>query len=116
MRTLKERKDLLARLPWVTRLSPSAPEHRCEGIKWGKVAVSDLYPRGDKPARGIQERAHCKRRGWFRFRALKARGNYPPIPGKSGVYCYDHLCMQIGDHEKERARFDRWLEQNGYGL
>lgn len=116
MRTLAERKALVARLPWVKVLLSSAPEVRCEGIKWGTVALSDLYARGGKPARGIQERSRCKRRGWYRFQALKARGAYPPMPGTSGVYCFDHLCMQIMDHEKERRRFDRWLEQNNYGL
>jgi len=112
---LKERKDLLARLPWVTRLPSSMPEHRCDGIKWGKAAMRDIHSRGGKPARGIQERAKCKRRGWFRFTALKPHGNYPPMPGKSGFYCYDHLAMQIQGHPKEHERFRRWLEQNEPG-
>lgn len=112
MRTLAERKALVARLPWVSVLQSSAPETRCEGIKWSTVALSDLYARGGRPARGIQERSRCKRRGWFRFTALKPRGKYPPLPATSGVYCYDHLCMQIGDHEKERDRLDRWLAKS----
>lgn len=111
-RTLEERKALLARLPWVTLLPSSAAEHRCEGIKWSTVALRDVYARGGKPARGIQDRSRCKRRGWFRFRALKPRGAYPPMPGTSGIYCYDHVAKQISDHQKEHERFVRWLEKN----
>lgn len=105
MRTLAERKALVTRLPWVTAL-PSTTEHRCEGIKWGKMSLRDA--RSD----AVPERAHCKRRGWYRFRALKPRGNYPPPEATSGVYCYDHLVMQISDHEKEHERLLRWLERN----
>lgn len=105
-RTLEERKALLARLPWVTRLSPSAPERRCEAIKWGKISLRDARS-GYTP-----EKAKCKRRGWYRFTALKPRGAYPPIPGTSGVYCFDHLAMQISHHQKEHERLVRWLEQN----
>lgn len=110
MRTLAERKALVARLPWVKRLT--TPQERCDGIKWGKVALGDLYARGGKPARGIQERARCKRRGWYRFKALKRSTRFPAPEADSGVYCYDHLTMQIGDHPREHARLRRWLEQN----
>lgn len=111
MRTLTERKALLARLPWVTRLPSSSPEHRCEGIKWSHLSLTAMraWRRDEAP---LPERAHCKRRGWYRFIALKPRGKYPPHPATSGVYCYDHLAMQIGDHEKEHARLLAWLEQN----
>lgn len=112
MKTLEERKALLARLPWVTRLPSSAAEHRCEGIKWShmSLAAGRAYHREGRSE--LPERARCKRRGWYRFRALKPRGKYPPVEATSGVYCYDHVAIQIGDHEKEHARLTRWLEQN----
>jgi hypothetical protein len=112
VRSLAERKALVARLPWVKVLPSSAPETRCEGIKWGKVALRDIYARGGQPARGIQEKAKCKRRGWYRFTALRSRGAAGQGTATSGVYCYDHLTMQIGDHEREHDRLRRWLEQN----
>lgn len=111
-RTLEERKALLVRLPWVKTLPSSAAEHRCEGVKWSSMThkAMQAYHREGLP--GLPERARCKRRGWYRFTALKPRGSYPPPEATSGVYCYDHLCMQIGDHEKERERLDRWLVKN----
>lgn len=105
--TLAERKRQAARLPWVTLLK--RPTERCDGIKWGSVALKDLYPRGGKPARGIQEKSKCQHRGWWRFNALKS-DNRIGLAGTSGVYCWTHLTMQLGDHEAERARYTKWLD------
>lgn len=105
MRTLAERKALFARLPWVRLLPEGGVEHRCEGIKWSHMSLKAGRTYYREGLASVPERARCKRRGWYRFRALKNQGT-------SGVYCYDHLTMQIGDHDREHARLRRWLEQN----
>lgn len=104
-RTLEERKALLSRLPWVTRLPSSAPEHRCEGIKWSHMSLTAGRAYRREGLSAVPKRARCKRRGWFRFTALKNQGT-------SGVYCYDHVAIQISDNDREHARLTRWLEQN----
>lgn len=108
MRTLEERKALMIRLPWVGLLP--APQ-RCDGIKWSQLSIKAMraWHRGEAD---LPDKARCKRNGWYKFRALKPRGAYPPPEATSGVYCYDHLAMQISDHPKEHERLRRWLEQN----
>lgn len=101
--SLKERKALVAELPWVTLLKK--PQERCDGIKYGKVALRDIFEMNGKPPRGIQERARCKRQGWYRFKSLKKSW------GTDGVYCYSHLSQQFHDND-EHKRVDRWMRKN----
>lgn len=109
-RTLEERKALLARLPWVAL--QAAPTPRCDGIKWSKMSLRDSRTYHREGLEALPDRARCRRQGWYGLRALKPRGSYPPPEATSGVYCFDHLCMQISDHPKEHDRLRRWLEQN----
>jgi hypothetical protein len=99
-------------LPWVKVLPSSAAEHRCEGIKWSKASLRDGRAYRQEGLSALPERAKCKRRGWFRFTALTARGAIGQGTAKSGVYCYDHLAMLISYHDREHDRLRHWLEQN----
>ena len=102
--TLEQRKNLLAELPWVKRLKE--PVETCDGVKWSTVALRDLYSMGNQPARGIQDRSRCTRRGTFRFKALKRSW------ARDGVYCYLHAWKEIHDHPEESERADRWMRKN----
>lgn len=107
-RSLVERQELAASLPWVSRLV--IPTERCEGVKWGTVALCDLYARGDRPARGIQERSKCKRKGWWQFVAAKPRDPYDH-PGDTGTYCWTHLVSQLL-MPAEHRRNQEWLDSH----
>ena len=109
--SLADRKRFLASLPWITvlddmpRLGKNLP--MCQGIKWGKVALSDIYnhgPKGQTPPRGIQDRAKCKHRAHWRFKAKGSRSKYA-WPAKSGDYCWFHLVQQ-SYNKVEQARWD----------
>lgn len=109
--TLAERKELIVKVPWIRKLKKTVP---CEGIKWGKVALRDIYddmPRGTK-ARGIQPSARCKRQAHWNFKALKR--SY----ATSGNYCYTHLSQQIhsgyGERYSEYNRFYDFMYKNGF--
>lgn len=105
-------KNVLA-LPWVKAVTKDT---RCEGIKWGSVAMKDIYVHGPDrslPPRGIQERAKCKRRAKYRLRAT-VRGTRWDNYAKSGDYCATHLSMQIADHSAESKRADRFFDKNGW--
>lgn len=97
----------LRRLPWVTRI----PATTCDGLKWGTVALRDLYPWGpgrSNPARGIQERSKCKNIARWHFKPLKK--SY----AKEGNYCYSHVLSQGVYHDMdEQARTNKWYEKNG---
>lgn len=105
--SLEERKNLLASVPWVTRLK--TPTERCDGIKWSTVSLRDLYawgPKNQNPPRGIQDHSRCQRQGWFKFKALKRSW------ARSGTYCYEHAAKEIQDHYEEHKRFLRWQEKH----
>lgn len=102
-------KNLLM-LPWVEPVKRDLP---CDGIKWGQVALRDIYTMGGKPPRGIQERAKCKRRAKFRLRATKRLRAWDR-PATSGNYCLQHLSMQISHHEAEKRRADAWFDTKGW--
>lgn len=106
--SLANRKMNLERLPWVRSLKKPVP---CEGIKWGTVALRDIFPMGplgrERPARGIQPRSRCKKQGRWHFTALKSS------PTKSGNYCWHHLMQQMYSMQ-ETERVNRWLARNGW--
>lgn len=109
-----ERQAFMAALPWVTKLTK--PKDHCEGIKWGTVAMKDIYVSGPRanqvPARGFQDRSRCKNKGWWRFRALHLRGAWAHS-AKSGTYCWAHLVQQIDSTPEEEARVSKaWKERS----
>lgn len=81
--TLEERKAIVARISWVTRM---ATPRRCDG-KGGS----------------------CKRKGYWKFRALKKSW------AKDGVYCWTHLIYYgiYGDMDEEERTL-KWLRKRGY--
>lgn len=107
MTKLNDRQKFAASLPWVTKLTK--PKDHCEGIKWGTVALKDLYAHGVKdsiPARGIQDRSRCKKKGWWKFKALRLRGAWDH-EAKSGIYCWSHLIQQTYTNNKESDRLNK---------
>lgn len=118
---LKDRKRFLASLPWVTflddmpRLGKNLP--RCQGIRWGKVALKDLYshgPGGSLPPRGL-EHARCTRRAHWRLKAKKSRSRRHD-EATSGDYCWDHIVQQsYRDLESKRfqAAWEEWKKEEG---
>lgn len=109
MRSLAERKLNAERLPWVKRVEPRP----CEGIKWGTVALRDLYEWGPikdpRPARGIQAKSRCKKQGRWQFTALKKSH------ARDGVYCYHHLISHgLYCDMDEQDRTSLWYLKNGW--
>lgn len=104
--------ELLKHVPWVKVLKEEVP---CEGIKWGTVALKDLYDHGpdqSRTARGIQDKSRCKKKARWHYRALKPRGDHRDWGiGTSGNYCWHHLAQQI-QHDKELRRFNTWANRN----
>jgi hypothetical protein len=91
-------------LPWVKQLKGrEAPP--CEGIKWGQVSLKHLHSFGGRPAEGIPDRAHCKLKARYTFKAL------PSSYAKSGKYCWHHLAQQVNLDEEETARILRWVKR-----
>lgn len=110
---LETRKRVIARMPWAVRLL--IPAEHCDGIKWGTVALKDLYEHGPRsnpsPARGIQERSKCKRRGEWQYVAAKPRDPYTHV-ATSGTYCWTHMWSEILNHPTDYARYMRWIRDN----
>lgn len=95
--------------PYIKRLTRK--DVPCEGIKYGTVALRDLYSMGDNPPRGIQERSKCKNRAKYNFKALKRVGVWES-PAASGNYCNIHLIMQL-ERPAEERRASRLEQRRG---
>lgn len=103
------RAEFYRQLPYVTELlSGDAP---CDGIKYSKVALRDLFAMYGKPARGIQPQARCKNRARWRFTATRRlrRGDWEP-PATSGNYCTIHLSMEL-EYPAEARRAEKWFNK-----
>lgn len=92
-------------LPWVRPLKKE-PRVPCDGIKWSKVGLRDLYSTYGKPARGIQDKAHCKNAAKWKFTATKQRHYWERL-AKSGNYCTTHLASELLQ-EPEIRRVERY--------
>lgn len=111
--SLEDRKAIMARVPWVTRRSLLVP---CDGIKWGTVALRDLYnwgPNSKNPPRGIQERSRCKVRAEWYFVALDWFRT-PNGWAKNGNLCWSHLIAMTYYSYEEDERMNAWLRENGF--
>jgi hypothetical protein len=100
------RQAFLYSLPYVQRV-PTLKLQRCEGIKWGDVHLKHLYAHGPRanplPPEGIPEHAKCKKKGFWKFKALKNSH------GRDGVYCLVHLYTEgITVDELERERTEKY--------
>jgi hypothetical protein len=83
---VSELADLVARLPWVTRLGQAQP---CDGYRWNHMRGKALRD----PA--IMTEYKCRNRARWQFR---------PLPGswlREGAYCWPHLQTQLHSMSEE---------------
>ena len=94
---MSARTDLVARLPWVTRLERTQP---CDGYRWSSMSWK---ARCDPE---LMAKYKCKVPARWRFRALKRN----PLPARDGTYCWSHLWAMGLQHDMaEQARTQRGL-------
>jgi hypothetical protein len=93
--------DLAARLPWVTRLSESAP---CGGLL-SHTPLKAVYRMGGRPPAGL-DAYRCKNPARWQFQAL------PSSAARDGIYCWPHLISRClyGD-VAEQARAEQGLAE-----
>lgn len=104
------RRARFAELPWVRMLRGDRP--RCEGIKWGTVAMKDLFAHGVRdtvPARGIQESSRCRRPAEFAYRFTQTTmAQSQPRTWHGHVQrpnlCWLHASQMMYDYEEHRVR------------
>ncbi len=108
--SLDERKAFLSTLPWVDPIR-AGEEVPCQGIKWGTVALRDIFawgPGESRPPRGIQDRSRCRLRARWRYEA------HPDGDAVSGAYCWHHLWVQVHHHPADDDRMLlAWDERPG---
>jgi hypothetical protein len=100
----KQRETVIKAIPWVKSIDGERPS--CDGIKWGMVALKHIYEMYGNPPEGIPEKAHCKNRARWHFRAL------PSSYARTGNYCTSHLLASGLFHDdKETKRTDKWYDE-----
>jgi hypothetical protein len=99
---MSERTDLIARLPWVTRLESTQD---CDGYRYSAMSFKAFRD----PV--LREKYKCKAPARWRFRALKQRD--PRLAqAQDGTYCWRHLFSLGLQHDMaEEARTTRGLEK-----
>lgn len=75
---MSEMTELMARLPWVTRLDEAVP---CEGFM-SHTPLKAVYRMGNRPPVGGW---HCKKTAQWQFTAQPESG------ARDGTYCWPHL-------------------------
>ena len=90
---MSARTDLVARLPWVTRLKQTQD---CDGYRWSSMSwKARCTPE-------LMATYKCKVPARWKFRALKRN----PMPATDGTYCWSHLWAMGLQHdmaEQERT-------------
>lgn len=110
----KERQRIVAEMPWVTRLlRPTS----CDGIKWGRVALRDVFPWGPpqdlRRPRGIPEKARCRRTAWWSIRLVRAYRVRGDGESRRARFCWQHLVDEgLYGNESEATRTRRWVAAN----
>lgn len=105
--------ELLARLPWITRLDDPP---RCEQYRWSAMSVRSAVAikSGGDPA--VEARYRCKRLGYWRFEGVTTKVNDTLEVGfevgKSGIYCYAHLISEAFIPYRETWRYETWCHEN----
>lgn len=100
--SIKERKRLIAMIPWITYSTKRVP---CDGIRWSQVPLKAIYTMGGKPPTGT-EKYRCKNWGYWHFTAHKKSG------ATTGVYCWHHLGTQIHHDPIEEDRYINYVQRN----
>lgn len=108
---LERRKAAFAEIPWVRRIND--PGRPCQGVKWGHVALKDIFSIGEQPARGVQPRACCKRRAIFHYTLAKSSRPVLTVDGyaREGDFCWSHASSML--YYEEEPRYRRWLARKG---
>lgn len=107
MRSLKERKEYLLTVPWITLVK--RPK-RCEDYRWSHVSLAMIYSQDDERRAALREKYRCKNKGLYRLKAKKSRKAWAHN-AKSGAYCWSHLMNQIW-YTEEAARMEQWQKEN----
>jgi hypothetical protein len=96
---MSARTELVARLPWVTRLEQTTD---CDGYRYAHMPFKAFRD----PE--IMAKYKCKVRARWQFRALK-RG---ATPARDGTYCWSHLwALGLYHGLDEEARTRRGLDK-----
>lgn len=90
--------ELVARLPWVTRLSRA---QACDGYRWSHMPLAAL----DSSA--SIARFRCKARARWKFTALPDT----LLAAPSGTYCWQHLLVMLWHNPDEEDRTIRALRE-----
>lgn len=89
------------------------PDTPCQGIKWGTVALRDIFDMHGRPARGFKDSSRCKRR---------AQMIYTRSDGTEFAGCWTHLesgwksmsGRTRDEHDRELARvtraYNKWVK------
>lgn len=93
---MSSRTDLIARLPWVTRLEQTQD---CDGYRWSHMPGKALRDRA------LFDRYRCKARARWMFRGLRGTG----LDADDGVFCWQHLLVQLRSSPAETERAEREL-------
>jgi hypothetical protein len=112
--TLRQRKELASRIPWVRRRSVRSP---CEGIRYSTVALRDIYtwgPQGLNPPRGIQERSRCRLNAEWNIVLLRRRLLNTGYLSWTADLCWRHLLTFMSSSSEDEDRLNNWLRANGF--
>lgn len=93
---MSRRTDLIAQLPWVTRLEVTQP---CDGVRWSHMTGKAMR----NPE--LFDRYRCKMRARWQFTALHSTG----LDAGDGVFCWQHLLVQLRSSPAETERAEREL-------
>jgi hypothetical protein len=93
---MSRRTDLIAQLPWVTRLDATQP---CDGMRWSHMPGKALRDQA------LYDTYRCKLRARWQFTALSRTG----MDAGDGVFCWPHLLVQLRANPAEEERAAREL-------
>jgi len=102
--TMTPRMQLVARLPWVTRLDEA---HPCDGYRWSHMPLKAIYGRrGQPPDPAELEKYRCRKSAWWKFEAIFPSTREAQAP--DGIYCWQHLfSLGLRANMAEDARFQK---------
>jgi hypothetical protein len=90
--------DLVARLPWVTRLERTQD---CDAYRWGHMPLAAL------DSSQTMAKYRCRNRARWQFTALRDAF----LPASDGVYCWPHLGTALRHNMEEWERTARGLQR-----
>jgi hypothetical protein len=90
--------ELVARLPWVTRLERTQD---CGAYRWGHMPLAAL------DSSQTMAKYKCRNRARWQFTALRDAF----LPGPDGIYCWQHLCVMLRHNPDEDERTIRELRR-----